>query len=169
MKKWLIGLSLVGCLACTSVTAFAADEARGHSPAPTRTSLYPVTADVQNADSQGAHRWEVKSSVQVSRETLREAYKASHAAYTQRLSKYAKCTEKQAKKAITDEHPGMKIEEFQLRNIRTSLVYMAITRDNEDKYLVIVDAGNGKILLDKPLPTHHERVFANHGSDESIQ
>lgn len=167
MKKWLCGLSLAGFLACTPMTAFAANETQGHSAVSTHTNLYPVTADVQNADTQGVHRWEVKSSVQVSRETLREAYAASHAAYTQHLSKYAKCGEEEAKKAVVDEHPGMKIEEFQLRNIRTSLVYMAIARDNEDKYLVVVDAGNGKILLDKPLPTHHERVFANHGSNDT--
>lgn len=169
MKKWLMGLSLVGYLSCTSGTVFAAGDSPATPSVAAHTNLYPVTADVQNSDSQGAHRWEVKSSVQVSRETLREAYQASHQAYTDRLAKYAKCAEKDARKAVMSEHPGMKIEELQLRNIRTSLVYMAIARDDEDKYLVIVDAGNGHILLDKPLPTHHERVFANHDPNSTTE
>ncbi|AEJ44237.1 hypothetical protein TC41_2336 [Alicyclobacillus acidocaldarius subsp. acidocaldarius Tc-4-1] len=107
-----------------------------------------------------SHQFEIHSSVQVSREILREAYQASHDAYTKKLQKYAKCTEAQARKAVMSEHPGCKIEDIQLRNIRTNLVYMAIARDDEDKYLVIVDAGNGNILLDRRIPTHHERVFA---------
>ncbi|MCL6444861.1 MAG: hypothetical protein K6T83_15645 [Alicyclobacillus sp.] len=110
-----------------------------------------------------AHRIDIRSSVQVSREALREAYTASRDAYTQKLKKYAKCSPKEAEKAVAAAHPGMTIDTVQLRNIRTNLVYMGIVEDNEDKYLVIVDAGNGKVLLDRPLPSHHERVFAEHG------
>lgn len=139
--------------ASTSSATTGAAEAPSH--------VYPVSADVSNAGPSGPHQFDVKSSIQVSRETLREAYQASHDAYTQKLQKYAKCSESEARKAVLAEHPGSKIEELQLRNIRTSLVYMAITRDDEDKYLVIVDAGNGNILMDRRVPTHHERVFAD--------
>ncbi|WAH38205.1 hypothetical protein [Alicyclobacillus dauci] len=169
MKTWLVGLSLIGCVTCTTGTVLADDGQVQHSASPVHTNLHPVTADVQNTDGHSIHQWDVKSSVQVSRETLRDAYNASHQAYTKKLEKYAKCSEKDAKKAIISEHPGMTIEEFQLRNIRTSLVYMAIARDDEDKYLVIVDAGNGHILLDKRVPTHNERVFANHDPGSSSE
>ncbi|GEO24360.1 hypothetical protein AAC03nite_01450 [Alicyclobacillus acidoterrestris] len=159
MKKWVLALSLVGCLTCSTGTVFAASDS---SAKPTHTTLHPVTADVQDVDGPAVHNWgDIKSSVQVTRDTLREAYQASHDAYTQKLQKYAKCTPTQAKKAVMAEHPGMTVEELQLRNIRTNLVYMSIVRDDEDKYLVIVDAGNGSILVDRRIPTHHERVFAN--------
>ncbi|MBX5437401.1 MAG: hypothetical protein IRZ33_09300 [Alicyclobacillaceae bacterium] len=107
-----------------------------------------------------SHHWDIRSSVQVSRDALREAYLASREAYTQKLQKYAKCSPQDAQKAVSAAHPGMKIENLQLRNIRTNLVYMAVVEDDEDKFLVIVDAGNCKVLLDRPIPTHHERVFA---------
>lgn len=109
-----------------------------------------------------SHQIEVPSSVQVSRDVLREAYQASRDAYTKKLQKYAKVSPEQAKKAVISAHPGMKVEGLQLRNIRTSLIYASVVSDDQDKYLVIVDAGNGKILMDRRLETHHERVFASH-------
>lgn len=167
MKKWLIGASLVGSLmaGCGPVYAAAAATNGVNGAAEAPSHVYPVSADVGSAGMGGAHQFDVKSSVQVSRETLRDAYQASHDAYTKKLQRYAKCSESDAKKAVLAEHPGTKIEELQLRNIRTSLVYMAIARDDEDKYLVIVDAGNGNILMDRRVPTHHEQVFADKGPD----
>lgn len=107
------------------------------------------------------HRWDVRSSVQVSRDAIREAYIASRDAYTKKLQKYASCSQRDAEKAALSAHPGMKLDMIQLRNIKTNLVYMAVVEDEEDKFLVIVDAGNGKVLMDRPLPTHHEKAFAN--------
>ncbi|GLV12740.1 hypothetical protein Heshes_04240 [Alicyclobacillus hesperidum] len=155
MKHWITAISTLCTLACAYPSAFAA-----------QTSGSGVLTTPQQTESavpspSPSHQFEVKSSVQVSRETLREAYQASHDAYTKKLQKYAKCSEADARKAVLGEHPGAKIEEIQLRNIRTNLVYMAIARDDEDKYLVIVDAGNANILMDRRIPTHHERVFAN--------
>lgn len=116
----------------------------------------------ENAGMMPGHNIEVNSSVQVSREVLRDAYKASRDAYTQKLQKYAKLSPANAEKAVKSAHPGMKVEGMQLRNIRTSLVYVGVVSDDQDKYLVIVDAGNGKVLMDRRLETHHERVFATH-------
>jgi uncharacterized membrane protein YkoI len=93
---------------------------------------------------------------------LRDAYEASREAYTKKLQKYAKCTPRQAQEAVAKAHPGLKVENLQLRNIKTSLVYVAFAEDDEDRFVVIVDAGDGKILLDRPVPTRHERVFAEH-------
>ncbi|MCL6593304.1 MAG: PepSY domain-containing protein [Alicyclobacillus sp.] len=111
-----------------------------------------------------AHPVDVRSSVQVSRQDLRDAYQAAREAYTKKLQKFAKCSQKDAEKAMSAAHPGMKIRAVQLRNIRTNLVYMGIAEDDEDRYLVVVDAGNGKVLLDRQLSTHHERAFAEHES-----
>ncbi|QRF24757.1 hypothetical protein FY534_11130 [Alicyclobacillus sp. TC] len=119
---------------------------------------------MQPADApEPGRRFEIQSSVQVPRDALRQAFEASQKAYTEKLQKFAKISAAQAQKVVISEHPGMKVAELQLRNIRTSLVYMAIIEDDEDKYLVVVDAGNGKILMDKPLPTHHTKVFAGSG------
>ncbi len=120
-----------------------------------------LTAD-ENAGMMPGHNIEVNSSIQVSREVLRDAYQASRDAYTQKLQKYAKLSPANAEKAVKAAHPGMKVEGLQLRNIRTSLVYVSVVSDDQDKYLVIVDAGNGKVLMDRRLETHHERVFASH-------
>lgn len=120
------------------------------------------TSDAETTEGPSQHAPDIHSSVQLSRNTLREAYLASREAYTSKLQRYAKVTAKQAKKAVMAAHPGMKVEDVQLRNIRTNLVYMAIAEDNEDKFFVVVDAGNGKVLMDRPLPTHHERVFSGH-------
>ncbi len=178
MKSWplrMLGLTMISCLMLQISPVWASDTSEGitrhiqslphhqrHTPAMHNT-LEPVTADVQSTDAENSlHRWDIHSSVQVSRDALREAYIASKDAYTKKLKKFAKCSEKDAQKAVISEHPGMKIQDIQLRNIRTSLVYMAIVADDEEKYLVVVDAGNGKILMDKPMPTHHEKVFAEH-------
>ncbi|WP_231862757.1 PepSY domain-containing protein [Alicyclobacillus mali (ex Roth et al. 2021)] len=152
LKRWILTATAAACL----ISA-------GWWQVPAHVLAAPaIESSEPNAPVNGpSHQFEIHSSVQVSREILREAYEASHDAYTKKLQKYAKCTEAQARKAVASEHPGCKIEDIQLRNIRTNLVYMAIARDDEDKYLVIVDAGNGNILLDRRIPTHHERVFAD--------
>ncbi|QSO52324.1 hypothetical protein JZ785_26960 [Alicyclobacillus curvatus] len=130
-----------------------------------RSGIGPAEPSAAVVDMQDEHdngrEMAIRSSVQVTREALRDAYIASRTAYTDKLKKYAKCSQGDATKAITGAHPGMKVNHVQLRNIRTSLVYVGVAEDDEDRYLCVVDAGNGKLLLDKPLPTHHERVFAD--------
>ncbi|MCF8564980.1 PepSY domain-containing protein [Alicyclobacillus tolerans] len=163
MKKWVLGISTVGMLVMSSPSAFASEalQSRHSEASMAHGDVQAVTMDPGEArDAGAAHHWDVHSSVQVSRETLRDAFQAGRDAYTHKLQKYAKCSPGEAKKAVLAAHPKMKVETLQLRNIRTNLVYMAIAADDENKYMVIVDAGNGKVLLDRPLPTHHERVFA---------
>lgn len=162
MKKWLLGVSTIGVLSLSIPTALAADGLqRPHTAAGIPTDLQPTNGPEFDPNAkQHMHHMEVRSSVQVTRESLRDAYEASREAYTKKLQKYAKCSTKDAQKAVAAAHPGMKMTELQLRNIRTNLVYVATTEDDSDKYLVIVDAGNGKVLMDRQLPTHHEKVFA---------
>lgn len=159
MKAWLIGVSAVSLLSFSGIPAVFANT--GHlSPTTTEPTQYASDPNVNAEPGRPDRHFEVNSSVQVSREVLREAYDASRQAYTRKLQRYAKCSPAQAKKAISSAHPNMKIENFQLRNVRTNLVYIGTAENDEDRFLVIVDAGNGKVLLDRPIPTHHERVFA---------
>ncbi len=174
MKNWLLrilGVSLVSCMAFSVAPTWADDGFARQIPSrpfhqrhlpPDHHASQPITSPQSTETEQSMHRWDIRSSVQVSRDALRDAYIASREAYTKKLRKYAKCSEHDAEKSVSAEHPGMKIQDIQLRNIRTSLVYMAIVADDDEKYLVVVDAGNGKILMDKPIPTHHEKVFAEH-------
>ncbi|WP_067927958.1 PepSY domain-containing protein [Alicyclobacillus shizuokensis] len=161
MKKWLLTTSAVVMMGSAIPIAWAGDGLWRHVPSTHAHSSARAVAGgpfAGHADVQ--HDWQLRSSVRVSRQVLREAYLASRAVYTEKLQKYAKVTPSQAKKAIAQAHPGMKVEDVQLRNIRTDLVYTGLAQDDEERYLVIVDAGNGKLLLDRLLPTHHERVFS---------
>lgn len=142
-------------------TVWAGEHLQQSGIAPTQTSATSAVDFSDGAEHANAREWDVQSSVQVTRDTLRSAYDASRTAYTDQLKKYAKCSQSDATKAITKAHPGMNISHVQLRNIRTSLVYVGVAQDDEDRYLCVVDAGNAKLLLDKPLPTHHERVFSD--------
>jgi hypothetical protein len=163
VKKWLIGISTIGLLSTSIPSVLAADGLQRPE------SATSIPADVLQSGGpefnpgarQHMHHMEIKSSVQVSRDSIRDAYEASRDAYTKKLQKYAKCSKKDAEKAVSAAHPGMKISELQLRNIRTNLVYIAMTEDDQDKYLVVVDAGNGKVLMDRQVPTNHERAFAD--------
>ncbi|WP_245631715.1 PepSY domain-containing protein [Alicyclobacillus ferrooxydans] len=167
-KSALFAAATACSLSLVMPTVWAADDLQRSGIAPNQPSDTTTASSVSPAyimdapEEHGENReFNIRSSVQVSREALRDAYVASRTAYTDKLKKYAKCSQADATKAITAAHPGMKVSHVQLRNIRTSLVYVGVAEDDEDRYLCVVDAGNGKLLLDKPLPTHHERVFAD--------
>lgn len=176
MKKWLLSTTIVTCVLASAPNAWAGDSLwRQHSSSTGTPAASTAVSDsttgtpanthyrgTQMSDGPDEHTPDIRSSVQLSRSVLREAYVASREAYTSKLQKYAKCTPAQAKKAVMDAHPGMKVEDVQLRNVRTNLVYMAIAEDDQDKFFVVVDAGNCKVLMDRPLPTRHERVFSGH-------
>lgn len=170
MKALIVTASLIGAVTMSSQIAWASDTitpTRHHHASHQTEAMVPVHAPVTvPTDAQSIRRFDVKSSVQVSRDVLRDAYQASQDAYTSRLQKYAKCSEKDAKKAILAEHPGMKLIDVQLRNIRTNLVYLGMVGDDDDRFLVVIDAGNGNVLMDKPLASHHERVFSEGGEHE---
>lgn len=163
MKKWILGISTMSLLCLSVPTALAGDGLQRTEPATCISAdVLPNSNPEFNPDAkQHMHHMEVHSSVQVSRDSIRDAYEASREAYTKKLQKYAKCSQKGAEEAVVAAHPGMKVSELQLRNIRTNLVYVAMTEDDQNKYLVVIDAGNGKVLMDREVPTNHERVFAN--------
>jgi hypothetical protein len=158
MKKWVVSVTTLALLVSATPSVWAGNGLQRPSPSADATTQ-PTAGEFTGGTP--VHHWDIRSSVQVSRQELRDAYLASRIAYTQKLQKYAKCAPTQAKKAISTAHPGAKVMDVQLRNIRTSLVYFGMAEDGEYRYLVVVDAGNGKVLLDKPIPTHHERAFAD--------
>lgn len=164
MKKWIMTASMLCLFGASAPMAWASDGLqRPSTPAHAHADgVYSVTAEPFTEPHHTAHHWDIQSSIQVDRSVLKEAYMASRDAYTKKLQKYAKLTPREAQKKIAAAHPKMNIENIQLRNIRTSLVYMGLAVNDEDKYLVIIDAGNGKVLMDRELPTHHTRVFSDH-------
>lgn len=147
---------------CKPASGMASDRHSG-TPDATQTKLRTIVQlpEFERDPDRPMHHWEIRSSVQVSRSTLKEAYVASRDAYTRKLARYAKVSDRDAARAITVAHPGMKVENLELRNVRTNLVYIAFAEDDEDRFVVVVDAGNGQVLMDRRLPTHHERAFAD--------
>jgi uncharacterized iron-regulated membrane protein len=157
VRCWAVSLAALTTAVCGTPLAWAGE----HLPQPaTDAGSATAPAALHDGDASG-HRWDIRSSVQVPREAIRDALEASRQAYAEKLQKYAKLSARDAEKAAAAAHPGMKIETVQLRTLRTNLVYVTVAQDDENRYLVLVDPGNGKVLLDKPLPTHHERVFAD--------
>ncbi len=160
MKKWLAAGSVIGMVWLCAPVALASDGVQHPSaPAHSGTDVRSIN-EGYNDRAPGQHPFDVQSSIQVNHDVLKEAYMASRDAYTKKLQKYAKISADQAKKQVAAAHPKMNVEHVQLRNIRTNLVYMGLAVDDTDRYLVVVDAGNGKILMDRHLPSHHTRVFA---------
>jgi|GEM_PF-2472055 len=165
MKKFLLTGSMI-CVFGTCMPMAWASDAVSHPATPAHThthtdGVYSVQEPYSSPHLE-SHRLQIQSSIQVNRDVLQEAYMASREAYTKKLEKYAKITSRDAQKEISAAHPKMNVENVQLRNIKTSLVYIGLATSDSDKYLVIVDAGNGNVLLDRELPTHHTRVFSNH-------
>lgn len=163
--KRLIAMGTLLCILAANAPAAWASDSLQQSDSSTRShsdGVYSVSAEPFTQPHHTTHNWQIESSIQVSRSVLKEAYLASREAYTKKLAKYAKVTPRDAQKKISSTHPKMNIEHVQLRNIHTSLVYMGLAVSDQDKYLVIIDAGNGKVLLDRQLPTHHTRVFSGH-------
>ncbi|QQE77648.1 hypothetical protein [Alicyclobacillus sp. SO9] len=162
MKKFMTMGALLCVLGANAPVALANSSVQQTSSAHSHADgVYSVAAEPFTSPHHTTHNWQIESSIQVSRSVLKEAYLASREAYTKKLEKYAKVTPRDAQKKISATHPKMNIEHVQLRNIRTSLVYMGLAVSDQDKYLVIIDAGNGKVLMDRQLPTHHTRVFSD--------
>jgi len=163
MKRWILTASLAAMLAGSTNIALAGESLRHSEPSSTRATIRPVqaTEGSTNPANPSMHHFDVQSSVQLSRGVIRDAYSASREAYTHKLQSYAKCSSADAKKAIVSTHPGMKVESVQLRNIKTNLVYVGLVEDDDNRFMVIVDAGNGKVLMDKRLMMYHERAFAD--------
>lgn len=163
MKKFLIASSVICMFGAFAPVAWASDSVqRPIVPTHTHSDGTYSMADPYSSPHIGSHHLEIQSSIQVNRDVLKEAYDASREAYTKKLENYAKITARDAQKNIAAAHPKMNVEGVQLRNIKTNLVYIGMAVSDSERYLVIVDAGNGKILMDRELPTHHTRVFANH-------
>jgi len=159
VKRLLFTTAAAWSLSLALPTVWAADDLQRSGIGPISATDFHAASPTSGEHSMD-HDWNVKSSVQVTRESLRQAFMAGQAAWADKLQKYAKTSPADAEKAVRTAHPGMKVTNVHLRNIHTSLVYVGFAEDPEDRYLVIVDAGNGKVLLDKPVPTHQERVFA---------
>lgn len=92
-----------------------------------------------------------KSSIQLSEEQMKESQRAAREAMEQtllqKLRPLAKISPAEAERAALQKHPGFHVRHISLRPIQRNLVYMVfLSGPKTERLLVIVDAGNGKIL-----------------------
>ena len=90
--------------------------------------------------------FEIDSSVKLPREVIMKARQAAREAYTAVLAPYAKIPAGAAERAAVAKYPGASVQEISLQAVRHNLVYIALLRRSEMRHLVIVDAGNGRVL-----------------------
>lgn len=98
----------------------------------------------------------VESSVKLPRETIVKARQAGRDAYTAVLAPYAKVPVGAADRAARAKYPGAAVEDIGLQAIRHSLVYIAVLSHGDMRHLVIVDAGNGRILSVRDFRIRHD-------------
>lgn len=128
--------------------------------APTVTSVASAHSE---ADGQFVTRTrpgslELVSSVKVPDAAVQKAVAAARAAYAAELSPFARVTLDQAKKAAMDQFPGATLHDIGLQAMRQNLVYIAMLEKNQARHLVVVDAGNGKVLATRELPDQHHNM-----------
>ncbi|MDB5085589.1 MAG: hypothetical protein JWN30_2475 [Bacilli bacterium] len=108
-----------------------------------------VNASVNGHAGSGAGRlqhMQIQSSVQLPPHAWREAQEAALDAMQKKLKKYAKISATQADKVAEKEAPGTKIQRTTLQAVGPNLVYIVMLKNDTDRYLVVIDAGNGNVL-----------------------
>lgn len=98
---------------------------------------------------------ELVSSVKVPDAAVTKAVMAARAAYAAELAPFAKITMEQAKKAAMDQFPAATLHDIGLQAMRQNLVYIAMMEKDQVRHLVVIDAGNGRVLATRELQTHH--------------
>ncbi|MCI0182093.1 PepSY domain-containing protein [Sulfoacidibacillus ferrooxidans] len=104
----------------------------------------------------------IESSIQVNQDTVMKAAKAGRDAYSSVLAPFAKISIDDAKKAALEKFPGTESKDVSLHAVRQNLVYLIIVENSEARHLVIVDAGNGKILAVRSMSIRSHITSARH-------
>ena len=99
--------------------------------------------------------FEVESSVKLPREAIVKARQAGRDAYTAVLAPYAKVPVGAAERAARAKYPGAAVQDIGLQAIRHNLVYIAVLSQADVRHLVVVDAGNGRVLSTRDFRVHH--------------
>ncbi|MCY0901360.1 MAG: PepSY domain-containing protein [Firmicutes bacterium] len=95
------------------------------------------------------------SSVKVSDEVAARAVTAAREAYHQVLAPYAKITADQARQRALSTFPGAIVRDAVLQAIRQNLVYIVLLEKEQERRVVWVDAGDGKVLASRDMVRHH--------------
>ena len=136
-------------LACDPHPSAAASAPEASSPGT------PAPAPAPPAPCGPAHG-RIESSVRLSAETAAKAAQAARDAYDAALAPYARISREQAAKAALARFPGARAEEVHLQSVHRNLVYISVLAlPSGWRQLVAVDAGNGRVLLARPLRVKH--------------
>lgn len=115
----------------------------------------------------------IQGSIQLTPEQVSEAHKAASDTLQLQLKRYAKITAEQAEKAAEKAVRGAKVDRSVLHLYwpSRSLIYVVSVHVNDQQTIVIVDAGNGKVLETRemkpkpapyPAPAHPGKHMNQH-------
>ncbi len=108
--------------------------------------------------------WKVESSVKIPETTLTQAITEARSAFNRILAPYAKISLSQAHKIAQDSEPQATVKDISLQTIRQSLVYVAVMMRGETRQLVVIDAGNGKILATRTINIRRQMQEHEHSN-----
>ncbi len=94
----------------------------------------------------------LQSTIQVPQDVMQRATKAGRDAYNAVLQPYAKISPEAAKLVAQKQFPGTTVMDVGLHAVHNNLVYLVLLTKDNTRYLVIVDAGNEKILSTREMP-----------------
>jgi hypothetical protein len=98
----------------------------------------------------------LESSIKLTHEQMMAARQAAQEAIQKSLQKYARISPKQAEEAAAKAVPGSVARQSGLRFVRDNLVYFVWLEKDQKSDLAVVDAGNGNVLLVRPMMKAHE-------------
>ncbi|MBX6395238.1 MAG: PepSY domain-containing protein [Alicyclobacillaceae bacterium] len=147
-KRFMMaGVTFLVSAICLSggVSAGAADSGASASPDPGWTSVH------------GKSHWDVDwddvhSSIRLTEDQRKNVHDAVERAYQQALMPYAKITGEQAKEAARKAEPRGTVKALKLHCVHGNLVYLVHLVKDDQRVLVVVDAGNGKVLVHQSAP-----------------
>ncbi|KUO96208.1 PepSY domain-containing protein [Ferroacidibacillus organovorans] len=124
------------------------------------TTALPSFAETERHVHFGREHHVTESSVQVPQESVNQAMQAARDAFNRVLAPFARITPEAAKASALKEVKGSQVQEITLHVMRQNLVYIALLTKPDARYMVIIDAGNGKILGMRQMHMkHHTKHF----------
>ena len=151
-KKWRIAL-FAATVAGLALSGWAGASAAAAS----EPSHVSVDAPLQTK-SWASHRkgaFEIESSIKLPREAIIKARQAGRDAYTAVLAPYAKVPVGAAERAALAKYPGAAVQDIGLQAVRHNLVYIALLSRADMRHLVVIDAGNGRVLSTRDFRVRH--------------
>ncbi|MDI3327572.1 MAG: PepSY domain-containing protein [Alicyclobacillaceae bacterium] len=95
---------------------------------------------------------DIRSSVRLTDEQRRALHDTVQKAYEQALKPYAKITPERAAEAARKAEPKGAVKRVKLYAVHGYLVYVVHLAKEKERVLIVVDAGDGRILVHKTAP-----------------